>query len=142
MSFDPNSPCLFCNPKPDEIIAETGVEIDIEDDGLVMITSVDQDGAVKAKQWIEEITEEPEVGGIYDGTVIKVMDFGAFVEILPGQEGLVHVSEISDKRVENVADVLKAGMKVKVKLVNIDNVGRINLSMKAAINDGKEDKKK
>lgn len=121
-----------------EIIDETGVEIDIEDDGLIMITSVNQEGAARAKKWIEEITEEPEVGKVYDGTVVKIMDFGAFVEILPGQEGLVHVSEISHKRTENVGDVLKQGMKVKVKLVKIDDMGRLNLSMKALIPKDKD----
>lgn len=113
-----------------KITAETGVEINIEDNGEVVVAGVDGDGTDRAVEWIKAITEEPEVGKTYDGTVKKVMDFGAFVEFLPGQEGLVHVSEISEERVENVSDVLKEGQKVKVKLFEIDKMGRKNLSIK------------
>lgn len=116
-----------------EIIATTGVAaIDIEDSGLVMITSTNAEAGQKAYDWIKMITAEPEVGLIYDGTVTRLMDFGAFVEIMPKKEGLVHVSEIAPYRVENVSDLLKVGDKVKVKLFEIDSMGRLNLSMKQA----------
>jgi polyribonucleotide nucleotidyltransferase len=114
-----------------EIIAATGVSIDIEDDGTVMIGSVDGDGAKKAIDWIGSLTAEPEIGKEYDAKVVKIMAFGAFVEFMPGKEGLVHVSQIADRRIENVADVLKEGQQVKVKLLEIDPQGRNNLSMKA-----------
>ncbi len=114
-----------------EIIAATGVSIDIEDDGTVMIGSVDGDGAKKAIDWIESLTAEPEIGKEYSAKVVKIMAFGAFVEFMPGKEGLVHVSQIADRRIENVADVLKEGQQVKVKLVEVDPQGRNNLSMKA-----------
>ncbi len=115
-----------------KIIAETGAEIDINDDGTVMISSSDADSREKAVQWVKVLTEDPEVGKIYkDCRVVSILDFGIFVEILPGREGLVHVSELSDKRVEKVADFIKEGEKVTVKLVAIDEKGRLNLSMKA-----------
>ncbi|HUD11684.1 MAG TPA: polyribonucleotide nucleotidyltransferase [Candidatus Saccharimonadia bacterium] len=114
------------------IIAETGVEIDIEDSGLVMIASTDAEGAAQAIEIIKGITEDPEVGKVYNGTVVKLMEFGAFVNIMPGKDGLVHVSQMSDKRVEKVSDVVKLGEKVRVKLTEIDGQGRLNLSMKAA----------
>lgn len=116
-----------------KITAETGTEIDIKDDGTVMIASPDGASIAAAKQWILSIVEEPEVGKIYtDVSVVNVMDFGAFVQILPGKDGLVHVSEISEERVEKPSDVLKEGDKVTVKLVAIDDRGRLQLSMKAA----------
>ncbi len=115
-----------------KIIAETGVEIDIEDNGLVMIASTDQEGAKKAIEWIKGLTEDPEVGAIYTGTVVKLMDFGAFVNIAPGKDGLVHVSQMADERVEKVTDVVSEGDTVQVKLMEIDSQGRLNLSMKAA----------
>jgi polyribonucleotide nucleotidyltransferase len=114
------------------IIAETGVEIDIEDSGLVMIASVDAEGAERAIAIIKGLTEDPEVGTIYEGTVVKLMEFGAFVNVMPGKDGLVHVSQMSDTRVERVSDVVKLGDKVRVKLLEIDSQGRLNLSMKAA----------
>ncbi len=114
------------------IIAETGVEIDIEDSGLVMIASVDAEGAQRAIEIIKSLTEDPEVGTIYEGTVVKLMEFGAFVNVMPGKDGLVHVSQMSDQRVERVSDVVKLGDKVRVKLMEIDAQGRLNLSMKAA----------
>ncbi|GAC1601251.1 MAG: hypothetical protein NVS3B29_02740 [Candidatus Saccharimonadales bacterium] len=114
------------------IIAETGVEIDIEDSGLVMIASVDADGAERAIAIIKSITEDPEAGTIYEGTVVKLMEFGAFVNIMPGKDGLVHISQMGDTRVERVSDVVKLGDKVRVKLLEIDSQGRLNLSMKAA----------
>ncbi len=113
------------------IIAETGVEIDIEDSGLVMIASVDADGAERAIAIIKSITEDPEVGTIYEGTVVKLMEFGAFVNIMPGKDGLVHISQMGEKRVDKVSDVVKLGDKVRVKLMEIDGQGRLNLSMKA-----------
>lgn len=116
-----------------KIIAETGAEIDIKDDGTVMIASPDKksiDGAIK---WVKQITAEPEVGTIYeDCRVVSVLDFGAFVEIMPGHEGLVHVSEMAEERVAKPSDVVKEGDKVTVKLVAIDERGRLQLSMKAA----------
>jgi polyribonucleotide nucleotidyltransferase len=114
------------------IIAETGVEIDIEDSGLVMIASTDAEGAERAIEIIRGLTEDPEVGKVYTGTVVKLMEFGAFVNIMPGRDGLVHISQMSDKRVEKVSDVVKLGDKVRVKLLEIDAQGRLNLSMKAA----------
>lgn len=119
------------------IIAETGVEIDIEDSGLVMIASVDADGAERAIAIIKSITEDPEVGTIYEGTVVKLMEFGAFVNIMPGKDGLVHISQMGEKRVDKVSDVVKLGDKVRVKLMEIDGQGRLNLSMKAV--DAKQD---
>lgn len=115
------------------ITAETGTEIDIKDDGVVMISSPDKEKIEAAKRWIKGITDDPEVGKIYENCrVVSVLDFGAFVEILPGKEGLVHVSEMSDKRVEKPSDILSEGDRVTVKLVAIDDRGRLVLSMKAA----------
>lgn len=114
-----------------KIIDECGVEIDIEQDGSVFISSVSADGMSKAKKWIEDLTKEVAAGEVYEGKVTRLMDFGAFVEVLPGQEGLVHVSEISYERVAKVSDVLHVGDEVKVKVKEIDELGRINLSIKA-----------
>lgn len=116
-----------------KIIAETGVEIDIEDDGTVVVAAIDGEAGDRAVAWIRSIVAEPEVGKIYEGKVVKLMDFGAFVEFMPGKEGLVHVSQISNDRVEKVADVLKEGQAVTVKLTEIDSQGRNNLSMKAVL---------
>lgn len=116
-----------------KIVAETGAQIDIKDDGTVMIASPDGASIEAAKQWISTIVAEPEVGKIYeDAPVVSVMDFGAFVQILPGKDGLVHVSEMSEERVNKPSDVVKEGDKVTVKLVAIDDRGRLQLSMKAA----------
>jgi len=109
---------------------ETGAGIDIDDDGNVKISSSDLAAAEDAKRRIEQITSDAEVGVVYSGTVKKIMDFGAFVEILPGKDGLVHISQISDERVENVSDKLSEGDVVKVKVLEIDRQGRIRLSMK------------
>ena len=115
------------------ITAESGTEIDIKDDGTVMIASPDKEKIEVAKQMISDIVAEPEVGAIYrDKPVMSVMDFGAFVQIMPGKDGLVHVSELSEERVEKVSDVVKEGDLVTVKLVAIDDRGRLQLSMKAA----------
>lgn len=115
-----------------KIIAETGAEIDIKDDGLVMVSAVDGKAIEAALQMIRDIVAEPEVGKIYDGTVVKLMEFGAFVNIMPGRDGLVHISQMADKRVEKVSDVVSEGDEVKVKLTAIDEQGRLNLSMKDA----------
>ncbi len=113
---------------------ETGASIDISDDGVVKIASVDYEGGEEARRRIEQITADVEVGTIYEGKVAKLMDFGAFVTILPGKDGLVHISQISEERVENVSDKLSEGEVVKVKVLEIDKQGRIRLSMKAVIN--------
>lgn len=110
---------------------ETGASIDIDDEGNVKIASSDLAAAEKARSRIEQITSDAEVGVIYDGTVKKIMDFGAFVEILPGKDGLVHISQICEERVEKVSDKLAEGDSVKVKVLEIDRQGRIRLSMKA-----------
>jgi polyribonucleotide nucleotidyltransferase len=124
-----------------KITGETGTEIDIKDDGTVMIASPDKAKIDAAVQWIKSITEDPEVGAIYeDRPVVSVMDFGAFVQILPGKDGLVHVSEMSEERVERPSDVVKEGDKVTVKLVAIDDRGRLQLSMKAAAREQKDKK--
>lgn len=116
-----------------KIIDETGVQIDIEQDGRVMITSTDGEGMKLAIQMVKDITREVEAGEIFDGKVVRLEDFGAFVQILPNKDGLVHVSEISWERTNKPSDVLKLGDIVKVKVNEIDNLGRVNLSMKALI---------
>ena len=113
-----------------KIIAETGVKIDIEENGDVCIYSVDGQNGEKALKMIKDIAREIEVGGIYDGKVTRIMNFGAFVDLGTGKEGLLHISKISSKRVEKVEDVLAIGDEVTVKVIEIDNQGRINLSMK------------
>ncbi|SJZ68037.1 polyribonucleotide nucleotidyltransferase [Novilysobacter spongiicola] len=113
------------------ITKETGTQIDIQDDGTIVIASVNAAAANAAKDRIEQITSDVEPGRIYEGKVAKIMDFGAFVTILPGKDGLVHVSQISNERVEKVSDKLKEGDLVKVKVLEVDKQGRIRLSMKA-----------
>ncbi len=113
-----------------KITAETGAEIDIKDDGLITVASPNGENIQKAIDWIKSLTEEPEVGRIYEGTVVSIKDFGAFVNIMPGIDGMVHISQLSDKRVENVTDVLHEGQVVKVKLTAIDERGRLSLTMK------------
>ncbi len=113
------------------ISEETGTTIDISDDGTVKIASVDNAAGQEAKRRIEEITADVEVGKIYEGRVVKLMDFGAFVNILPGRDGLVHISQISQQRVENVSDMLSEGDIVRVKVLEVDKQGRIRLSIKA-----------
>ncbi len=112
------------------IIDETSAEIDIEDDGSIFITCVSAEGMARAIKMIEDLTFEPKAGDEFDGTVVRIMDFGAFVEILPGKDGMVHVSEISHERVNKVTDVLKVGQKVHVTVKGIDDMGRISLTMK------------
>lgn len=113
-----------------KIIADTGAQININDDGMVYISSPDLEAADKAKTIITGIVSDPEVGTEYDGTVTRLMDFGAFVEFLPGKEGLVHISKMAWNRVEKVEDVLHEGDKVHVKLIEIDSQGRLNLSIR------------
>ncbi len=116
-----------------KIIADTGVKIDIEEDGSVFISTPDDEAGNKALEIIKGIVAEPEVGTIYKGKVTKIMDFGAFVEFLPGREGLVHISKLDTKRVEKVTDVVTEGDEIMVKLVEIDRQGRMNLSRKDAL---------
>ena len=112
------------------ITEQTGAQVDIDDTGAIKISAVDGAAAEAAKKIIEQITAEAEVGKVYDGKVAKIMEFGAFVTILPGKDGLVHISQISNERVEKVGDHLKEGDEVKVKLLEIDRQGRMRLSMK------------
>ncbi len=112
------------------ITEKTGASVDLTDDGVVKVASVDKAAGEEAKRIIEEITAEVEVGKIYEGKVARLMDFGAFVTILPGKDGLVHISQISDERVEKVSDKLSEGEVVKVKVLEIDRQGRVRLSMK------------
>ncbi len=114
-----------------EIIASCpGVKIDIEDDGLVMVTSTDADSAKKAVEWIQNIVKEVQAGEIYEGKVVRIMDFGAFVQVLPGKDGLVHISQLANYRVNKVEDVVKIGDTLKVEVSEIDDQGRINLTHK------------
>jgi polyribonucleotide nucleotidyltransferase len=113
---------------------ETGTSIDISDDGTVKIASVDQTASDEAVRRIRQLTAEVQVGTVYEGRVSKLMDFGAFVTILPGKDGLVHISQISNERVDNVSDKLSEGKIVKVKVLEIDKQGRIRLSMKEVEN--------
>ena len=115
-----------------EIIDTCGVSIDIEDTGKVLITSGDEASGEKASIWVKDLTREVQAGEIFQGTVKRIMDFGAFVEVLPGQEGLVHISQLADHRVEKVEDVVKLGEVIPVKVIGIDEQGRINLSHKDA----------
>ncbi len=115
-----------------KITSETGAEIDIKEDGLITVAGSDPAGIARAIEWIKSLTEEAEVGKIYEGKVVSIKDFGAFVNIMPGQDGMVHISELSDQRVERVEDVLTEGEIVKVKLIGIDERGRMSLSLKAA----------
>jgi polyribonucleotide nucleotidyltransferase len=115
-----------------QITAETGAQIDIAEDGLITIAAVDKNAIERAMNWIKGLTEEPEVGTIYEGKVVSIKEFGAFINIMPGIDGMVHVSELSDKRVEKVTDVLTEGQIVKVRLIGIDDRGRLSLSIKSA----------
>lgn len=114
---------------------ETGTTIDITDDGTVMIACVNAEGGELARKRIEDITAEVEVGRVYDGTVLKLLDFGAIVSVLPGKDGLLHISQIANERVNNVSDHLKEGQVVRVKVLEADDKGRLRLSMKAAATD-------
>lgn len=116
-----------------QIIDETGVQIDIEDDGMVMVTGTEDSDTAKAVDWIKNIVREVEVGETFEGPVTRLFDFGAMVEILPGQEGMIHISELAHERTNQVSDVVKVGDIVKVKVIKIDEKGRVNLSMKALL---------
>ena len=145
-SFAPRMLVLQINPEKikdvigpggkviNKIIADTGVKIDIENDGRVFIASPDGEGANKAKEMVEALTKEVQVGETYLGTVTRLMNFGAFVAFLPGKEGLVHISQLAPQRVEKVEDVVKIGDQIMVKVMEIDSQGRINLSRKAVLN--------
>lgn len=113
-----------------KITAETGAQIDIKDDGLITVAAVDTASIEKALNWIKALTEEPEVGRIYEGKVVTIKDFGAFVNILPGIDGMLHISELSNERVERVEDVLSEGQIIDVKLVGIDERGRLSLTLR------------
>jgi len=117
------------------ITSETGTEIDIKDDGLVTVSSPDGASIARAIEWIKGLTEEPEVGKLYRGRVVTIKDFGAFVNIMPGTDGMLHISQISDQRVERVTDVLKEGQEVNVLLDGIDERGRLSLTMKGVKQD-------
>jgi len=137
IQIDPDKIGLVIGPKGKNIKAmeKWGVSIDIEDDGMIQISSSDIDAAEKAKQTIEAMVAEVEVGQTYEGKVVNIKPFGAFVEILPGKDGLLHISELAKGRVEKVEDVVREGDQVEVKVINIDNLGRIKLSRKAVLID-------
>ncbi|MDQ7794566.1 MAG: polyribonucleotide nucleotidyltransferase [bacterium] len=118
-----------------KIIAETNTKIDIEDDGRIFIASTDQEGGERAVRMIQQLTKEVKPGEVYAGRVTRIMNFGAFVEVLPGKEGLVHISELAEERVNRVEDVVQVGDQVLVKVSEIDRLGRINLSRKAALRE-------
>jgi polyribonucleotide nucleotidyltransferase len=113
-----------------EIVAETGAKVDIDDEGTIKISSSDPDQIEAAKKWIEGIVEEAEVGKIYTGKVVNIVDFGAFVNFMGGKDGLVHVSEMKNERVEKPTDVVSEGQEVKVKVLEIDQRGKVRLSMR------------
>jgi polyribonucleotide nucleotidyltransferase len=115
-----------------EIIEKCGVGIDIDQSGLIFVTAEKEDAAKKAISWIENITREVKVGEVFEGKVKRILNFGAFVEILPGQEGMVHISKLAPYHVEKVEDIVKIGDVVPVKVVSVDEQGRINLSIKDA----------
>jgi polyribonucleotide nucleotidyltransferase len=132
MNVDPEKVRIVIGPGGktiNRIIDETGVKIDISEEipGLISIYSVDQEGANAARREIELLTKEVEAGEVYEGTVTRIMSFGAFIEILPGKEGLLHISKMAKGRVEKVEDVMNVGDKVEVKVSEIDGQGRINL---------------
>jgi polyribonucleotide nucleotidyltransferase len=122
-----------------EIVEKTGAKIDISDDGTVKVASSSGPAIDAALKWIKSIVSEPEVGEIYDGKVVKVVDFGAFVNFFGARDGLVHVSELAPRRVAKVSDVVKEGDAVKVKLLGFDNRGKVRLSMKVVDQQTGED---
>ncbi len=136
VEIDPDKIGKVIGPKGKTIRAiqdETGAEINIEDSGVVTISSPGGEGGERARQMIEALVEEPEVGRVYEGVVKNTTSFGAFVEILPGVEGLCHISELEDKRTENTEDVVKSGDRVRVKLLAINEKGQLKLSRKAVL---------
>src|SRR5277367_1428886 len=122
-----------------EIVEKTGAKIDIQDDGTVKVASASGDAMKAAINWIKSIASDPEVGHIYEGTVVKVMDFGAFVNFFGAKDGLVHISQLSSRRVQKTSDVVKEGDKVKVKLLGFDDRGKTRLSMKVVDQETGED---
>jgi polyribonucleotide nucleotidyltransferase len=122
-----------------EITETTGAKIDIDDDGTVKVAAVDQSQGQAAVDWIKSITAEPEVGVIYTGKVVKVLDFGAFVNFMGSRDGLVHISELAPQRVKTVGDVVQEGDMVKVKCIGIDDRGKVKLSMKVVDQETGED---
>jgi len=122
-----------------EIVAETGAKIDIEDDGTVKVAAVDESASKAAIDRIREITAEPEVGVIYTGKVVKIVDFGAFVNFLGARDGLVHISELADYRVDKVTDIVQEGAEVKVKVLETDDRGKVRLSMRVVDQETGED---
>ena len=120
------------------ITEETGTQIDIQDDGQITIAATDSEAALRARKRIEEITAEVEIGRVYEGTVLKILEFGAIVQVLPGRDGLLHVSQIANERVERVGDYLKEGDKIRIKAIEADDKGRLRLSMKAVTPEEKE----
>jgi len=120
------------------IIADTGVEIDIEDDGKVTIASPDEEAARRAMETVKSLATDPEIGAVFKGKVTRLMKFGAFVEILPGVEGMIHISDLDHKRVNRVEDAVRVGDEVEVKVIQIDEMGRVNLSRKACLPGGDE----
>ncbi len=122
------------------LVEQTGCKIDIEDDGTVLIASADGVAMEKAISMIQAITAEPEVGKIYHGTVRKIVEFGAFVEIMPGTDGLLHISQISNERIRRVEDVLHEGDEINVKVLDVDRSGKIRLSMREAEQESGKDK--
>jgi polyribonucleotide nucleotidyltransferase len=136
MQVNPEKIGEIIGPKGKTIRAiqeETGTTISIEDSGVVTIASVSGEGAQRARQRISEMTQEPEIGRIYEGPVKSVTTFGAFVEIMPGTDGLVHISELQEGRTEKTEDVVKKGDIIRVKLLSIDEKGKMRLSRKAAL---------
>jgi polyribonucleotide nucleotidyltransferase len=117
------------------IQSETDTRVEVEETGLVKVVAANQEMGEKAVKMIAEIVQEAEVGAVYEGTVRKIMDFGAFVEIFPGTDGLIHISQLDSKRVRRVSDVLKEGDKVQVKVLEVDRDGKIRLSRKAVLEE-------
>ena len=122
-----------------EIVEKTGAKINVEDDGTVKVASANGESIRAAIKWIKSIASDPEVGQIYDGTVVKVMDFGAFVNFFGSKDGLVHISQLAPNRVQKTSDVVKEGDKVKVKLLGFDDRGKVRLSMKVVDQETGED---
>jgi polyribonucleotide nucleotidyltransferase len=143
MSIDPGKIGALIGPGGKtirSIIEETKATIDVENDGTVIIGSQNEEAAKKAIEMVEGLTKEVEVGAIYTGKVTRVTNFGAFVEVLPKKEGLVHISELADYRVAKVEDVVKEGDEITVKVIEIDHLGRINLSRRAVFGDSSQDR--
>jgi polyribonucleotide nucleotidyltransferase len=124
------------------ITEQTGAKIDINDDGIVFISSVNLDAALAAKAAVEAIAAEIKVGSVFEGKVVSTRDFGAFIEIAPGTDGMCHISELADGFVDKVENICKVGDMIKVKVINVDDTGRIKLSVKALLKDAEKDSAK